>query len=56
MTPITSQSEGIAQDVYREFMSYVSENVSNEDWTMPNDVLRIGNELYVKGASCLLTA
>lgn len=51
MTPITSQSEGIAQDVYREFMSYISENVSNEDWTMPNDVLRIGNELYVKGAS-----
>ncbi|MGX7203643.1 PBP1A family penicillin-binding protein [Enterococcus pingfangensis] len=51
MTPITSQSEGIAQDVYREFMSYVSENVSNEDWEMPDDVLRIGNELYVKGAS-----
>lgn len=51
MTPITTQSEGIAQDVYREMMSYASENVSNEDWVMPNDVLRIGNELYVKGAS-----
>ncbi|WP_376713195.1 PBP1A family penicillin-binding protein [Enterococcus raffinosus] len=51
MTPITTQSETIAQDVYREMMSYASENVSNEDWVMPNDVLRIGNELYVKGAS-----
>lgn len=51
LTPITSQSENIAQDVYREMMSYVSQNVSNEDWIMPNDVLRIGNELYVKGAS-----
>ncbi|MBM7711833.1 PBP1A family penicillin-binding protein [Enterococcus xiangfangensis] len=53
MTPITSQSEGIAQDVYREFMSYISQNVSNEDWKMPDDVLRIGNELYVKGASSI---
>ncbi|MBU5360644.1 PBP1A family penicillin-binding protein [Enterococcus raffinosus] len=51
LTPITTQSENIAQDVYREMMSYVSQNVSNEDWVMPNDVLRIGNELYVKGAS-----
>lgn len=51
LTPITSQSENIAQDIYREMMSYVSQNVSNEDWVMPNDVLRIGNELYVKGAS-----
>ncbi|MDT2401345.1 PBP1A family penicillin-binding protein [Enterococcus avium] len=51
LTPITSQSENIAQNVYREMMSYVSQNVSNEDWVMPNDVLRIGNELYVKGAS-----
>jgi penicillin-binding protein 1A len=51
LMPITSQSENIAQDVYREMMSYVSQNVSNEDWVMPNDVLRIGNELYVKGAS-----
>lgn len=51
LTPITTQTENIAQDVYREMMSYVSQNVSNEDWVMPNDVLRIGNELYVKGAS-----
>ncbi|MBO0450691.1 MULTISPECIES: PBP1A family penicillin-binding protein [Enterococcus] len=51
MKPITSQSEYIAQDVYREMMSYASENVSNEDWVMPDDVLRIGNELYVKGAT-----
>lgn len=55
LTPITTQSENIAQDVYREMMSYVSQNVSNEDWVMPNDVLRIGNELYVKGASSVPT-
>ena len=55
MKPITSQSEYIAQDVYREMMTYASENVSNEDWVMPNDVLRIGNELYVKGASSVPT-
>lgn len=55
MKPITSQSEYIAQDVYREMMSYASENVSNEDWVMPDDVLRIGNELYVKGATSVPT-
>lgn len=54
-TPITTQSENIAQEVYREMMSYASENVTNEDWVMPNDVLRIGNELYVKGASSVPT-
>lgn len=51
MTPITSESENIAQYVYREMMSYASESVSNEDWVMPDDVLRNGNELYVKGAA-----
>lgn len=56
LTPITSQSENIAQDVYREMMSYVSQNVSNEDWVMPNDVLRIGNELYVKGGASSVPA
>ncbi|WP_288227464.1 PBP1A family penicillin-binding protein [uncultured Enterococcus sp.] len=51
MTPITSESENTAQLIYKEFMSYVSQNVPNVDWTMPDDVLRSGNELYVKGAS-----
>jgi penicillin-binding protein 1A len=51
MTPITSESENTAQLIYKEFMNYVSQNVPNVDWTMPDDVLRSGNELYVKGAS-----
>lgn len=55
MTPITVESENIAQYVYKAMMSYASENVSNVDWTMPDDVIRIGNELYVKGASSVPT-
>lgn len=52
MTPIvTGVSDNIASDVYREMMTYVSQTLPNVDWTMPNDVLRIGNELYVKGTT-----
>ena len=51
MTPITTASENTAQFIYKEFMSYVSQNLPNVDWTMPDDVIRRGNELYVKGAS-----
>lgn len=51
MTPITSASNKIASDVYRELMQYVSAKVENTDWTMPDSVYRSGNELYVKGSS-----
>lgn len=50
-TPITSEYWKTASDVYREMMTYLSQNVSNEDWTMPDSVIRSGGELYVKGAS-----
>lgn len=31
-------------------MSYLSQNVSNDDWVQPDSVVRVGNELYVKDA------
>ncbi|MGC6767981.1 PBP1A family penicillin-binding protein [Enterococcus sp. LJL51] len=51
LTPIHSEYWGTASDVYREMMTYLSQNVSNDDWVMPDDVVRIGAELYVKGAT-----
>lgn len=48
MTPVTDASSHVASDVYRELMQYVSANVSNEDWVMPNDLIRVNNELYYK--------
>ena len=49
-TPIYQEYYGIASDVYREIMSYLSQNVSNDDWVQPDSVVRVGNELYVKDA------
>lgn len=49
MTPVTSESSHVASDVYRELMEYVSSSVENEDWTMPDGLVRIGKELYLKG-------
>lgn len=48
MTPVTDASSHVASDVYRELMQYVSANVSNNDWTMPSDLIRVNNELYYK--------
>jgi penicillin-binding protein 1A len=48
MTPVTSQSSHVASDVYRELMQYVSANVTNSDWTMPNGLIRSGGELYYR--------
>lgn len=48
MTPVTDASAHVASDVYRELMQYVSANVSNEDWVMPSDLIRVNNELYYK--------
>ena len=49
MTPVTSESSHVASDVYRELMEYVSSSVENNDWTMPDGLVRIGKELYLKG-------
>lgn len=47
-TPITSQSSHIAATVYRLLMQYVSSSLVNEDWTMPDGLIRVGNELYLE--------
>jgi len=49
LDPVTSQSAHVATDVYRELMTYVSSSVENTDWEMPDDLIRVGNELYFKG-------
>ncbi|BCA85776.1 peptidoglycan glycosyltransferase [Enterococcus saigonensis] len=46
LTPITSESNMIASDVYRELMQYVAQNGENNDWKIPDDLIRVGNELY----------
>jgi penicillin-binding protein 1A len=51
LTPIYGNGNYVASDVYREMMQYVSADVSNEDWTAPDDVVKSGNEYYVKGSS-----
>lgn len=50
MTPVTSAYHDVASDVYREMMSYVSEDLSNDDWEMPSDVIKSNGELYIKGS------
>lgn len=50
MTPITDSSTHVASDVYRELMRFVSSSVENTDWTMPDGLTRIGNELYLAGS------
>ncbi|MFK4565539.1 PBP1A family penicillin-binding protein [Enterococcus sp. UD-01] len=49
-TPIPYEYWGTASDVYREMMQFMSKDMPNDDWTMPDTVIRSGNELYVKGA------
>lgn len=51
MTPITSTGTDVASDVYRELMKFVSANVTNTDWTMPNGLYRSGGELFFRNAS-----
>jgi penicillin-binding protein 1A len=48
LTPVTESDFYISSEVYRELMQFISTNISNEDWKKPGDVLRIGNELYLR--------
>ncbi|MFC6314988.1 transglycosylase domain-containing protein [Lapidilactobacillus achengensis] len=43
-------NQTIAQLIYRYMMVYLSQKVSNSDWTMPSSVVSQGGELYVKGS------
>lgn len=46
LTPITDSSTHVATDVYRELMQYVSASADNKDWELPDDLIRVGGELY----------
>ena len=49
LTPVTNLSSHVATDVYRELMSYISASFdTQEDFAQPDDVVRVGNELYFK--------
>lgn len=41
----------LAMDIYKNFMAYLyqSKDLEITDWKMPNDVVRYGTEVYVKG-------
>ena len=51
LRPLPYENWSISTDVYREMMTYLSQNISNVDWTMPDSVVQIGSELYVKGST-----
>lgn len=46
LTPVTNLSSHVATDIYRELISYMSENLDVTDFKQPDDVVRVGNELY----------
>ncbi len=46
---ISTSDQKIAAYIYRAMMTYLSQNIDNPDWTKPDSVVKIGNELYVKG-------
>jgi penicillin-binding protein 1A len=50
MTPLTPDDFLIASEVYKATMEYAMRNKPNEDWEMPDDVYRVGAELYLRNA------
>ena len=46
---IAKPYQHISQEVYRYMMSYMYQNKMSTDWVKPDDVVQIGNQLYVKG-------
>lgn len=46
--PIMLEDQQIASTLYKYIMSYLSQDLDSKDWEMPEDVIRIGSELYVK--------
>lgn len=47
--PVTLYNQQLAMDIYRQFMSYLYQNIEPTDWKQPSNVVRIGNEVYIKG-------
>lgn len=46
--PIPYQEQHLAMLIYKYLMGYLTENTEPKDWVMPDSVVKIGNELYVK--------
>jgi len=40
------QTQSLTREIYRELMSYVSENTDYSDWTMPSSVSKVSIEKY----------
>ncbi|APB31618.1 PBP1A family penicillin-binding protein [Vagococcus teuberi] len=47
--PITLYNQQLAMDIYRSFMMYLYQNIEPTDWKQPSNVVRVGNEVYIKG-------
>lgn len=46
---IPYSEQQLAMAIYKFMMSYMMNGVEIKDWVMPDSVVRIGNELFVKG-------
>jgi len=47
--PIVYSDQQLAMDIYRNFMSYLYQDLEATDWKQPSDVVRMGSEVYIKG-------
>ena len=47
-TPIPYAYQQVAMDIYRNYMTFLYQNLEATDWKQPDDVVRSGNEVYLK--------
>ncbi|MFI3622072.1 PBP1A family penicillin-binding protein [Vagococcus fluvialis] len=47
-TPIPLYSQQLAMDIYRNYMTFLYQNLEATDWKQPDDVVRSGREVYLK--------
>ncbi|GFH42218.1 penicillin-binding protein 1A [Lactococcus hodotermopsidis] len=47
LTPVWGAKLYLALDVYREMMTYLASTTDNPDWTMPEGIEKVGNELQI---------
>ena len=46
---IPSYDQQLAMDIYRNFMTFLYQNLEATDWKQPSDVVRYGSEVYLQG-------
>lgn len=49
LEPIPIEYQHLAMDIYRNYMTFLYQNLEVTDWKQPADVTRIGNEVYLNG-------